>query len=150
MKLNKICSKPFLVSAFAKQNQYHRHGVIVHTLKVVYQLIKNKHYALVPAGILHDIGKPFTAKQDKQEDIDGGWYSFKNHEEMSWFIIRNWPFVSDYTKDIVRYHYLIRDISKSAVRDPKRHKRLKKRWDGLSEDMKKDLRDFLVCDDMGK
>jgi len=54
------------------------------------------------AGLLHDIGKPVVAYQ-KEEDIALGEYSFTDHEEMSYLIIKDWKFVSDYTKKLVRY-----------------------------------------------
>lgn len=56
--------------------------------------------------------KPLVAYQ-KDEDKEFGKYSFTDHEERSYQLIKNWFFVSEYTKRIVRYHYLIRDIEKS-------------------------------------
>jgi predicted HD phosphohydrolase len=105
---------------------------------------------MIAAGLLHDIGKPFTADQSKDDDVLNDTYSFKNHEEISFQIIKNWWFVSDYTKNLVRYHYLIRDMSKSKINDLKRYNRLKKVWDKLPDEFKADLNIFLICDDLGK
>jgi hypothetical protein len=148
--MNKIFSKAFLRSLFLKQNGYHKHGVFVHTLKVIFHLTVAKQWKMIPAAILHDIGKPFTAKQDKPEDVANDEYSFKNHEEISYQLIKNWWFISDYTKQLVRYHYLIRDINKSKERDEKRYKRLVKIWDKLSPEFISDLQIFLDADDKGK
>lgn len=49
----------------------------------------------------------------KPEDIINNKYSFTDHEEISYQMIKDWPFISDYTKNLVRYHYLIRRISKA-------------------------------------
>ena len=66
---------------------------------------------MIVAGLLHDIGKPIIAYQDKEDKITNE-YSFHNHEELSYQIIKNWK-VSSYTKQLVRYHYLIRGMSKA-------------------------------------
>ncbi|NOX15196.1 MAG: HD domain-containing protein [Epsilonproteobacteria bacterium] len=146
---NSIFSKPFLKTLFWKQNSHHRHGVLVHTLRVVYYILKRRRFKMVLAGLLHDIGKPFVAYQ-KEEDIALGEYSFTDHEEMSYLIIKDWKFVSNYTKKLVRYHYLIRDIKKHEIKDPKRSKEKSEIWDGLSQAMRHDLRVFLLCDDAAK
>ena len=79
-----------------------------------------------------------------------GEYSFTDHEEKSYEIIKRWPFVSDYTKTLVRYHYLIRDIQKSETKDPERHTAKKAIWDRLDTGMQEDLKRFLKYDDLGK
>ena len=121
----------------------------MHTLKVVYHIMKNKDFKLLPAGFLHDIGKPFVAYQDEEDVLTGEW-SFTDHEEKSYQIIKNWKFLSDYTKQIVRYHYLIRDIKKHKTKDPKRSKEKQKIWDSLDESMQEDLKRFIRYDDLGK
>jgi len=102
------------------------------------------------AAILHDFGKPVTAFKKDAEDIEFNEYSFTDHEEVSYKIIKNYPFVSQYTKNIVRYHYLIRDIKKSKTEDLPRYAEKKLIWDSLDDEMHKDLELFLVCDDAGK
>ena len=121
----------------------------MHTLKVVYHIIKNKDFKLLPAGFLHDIGKPFVAYQDEEDILTGEW-SFTDHEEKSYQIIKNWKFISEYTKQIVRYHYLIRDIKKHKTKDPKRSEEKQKIWDSLDKDMHEDLERFIKYDDLGK
>jgi hypothetical protein len=147
---NKILSKPFLKSLFFTQNKYHQHGVLLHTLRVLYNVLKNKDYRFVAAALLHDIGKPSTAFKKDEEDIEFDEYSFTDHEERSYQIIKNWPFVSDFTKQIVRYHYLIRDIKKSKTEDLVRYAQKRDIWDSLDEKLKDDLGEFLVYDDLGK
>ena len=147
--MNKVFSKPFLLTLFWKQNKYHRHGVLVHTLKVLYHTLINKDYKLLPSALLHDIGKPFVAYQDEEDVITGEW-SFTDHEEKSYQLIKNWKFVSEYTKQIVRYHYLIRDIEKHKTKGPKRSEEKKRIWDSLDEDVQEDLRRFIRYDDLGK
>ena len=148
--MNKIISKPFLKSLFWKQNKHHQHGVFLHTLRVVYYTIKFGDFKLIPAAIFHDIGKPFVAFQ-KEEDIELDEFSFTDHEEESYQIIKKWFFLSDYTKHMVRYHYLIRDVylcEKKGKLD--RFKEKKDIWDSLSNDYKKDLERFIKYDDFGK
>lgn len=147
---NKFYSKAFLKSLFFTQNKWHQHGVFVHTLRVLYYVIKKAHYRFIPSAILHDIGKPITAFVKDEEDAEFGEYSFTDHEEMSYNIIKDWAFVSDYTKNLVRYHYLIRDIKKSKTEDLARYAQKQDIWDSLDEEMHKDLELFLVCDDLGK
>jgi len=142
-------SKPFFITLFWKQNNHHKHGVFMHTMKVVFHTIKNKDIKLIPAAILHDIGKPVVAYQ-KEEDIETGEWSFTDHEEKSYQIIKNWKFISNYTKTIVRYHYLIRDIHKHKTKDPVRYEAKKKIWEGLDKALKEDLVRFLEYDDLGK
>ncbi len=131
------------------QNDWHQHGVLVHTLRVAYYCLKARDWKLFPAALLHDIGKPSVAYQ-KSEDIEFGEYSFSDHEERSYEIIKNWFFIGEYTKLIVRYHYLIRDIKKSKIENSLRYEEKKAIWESLNEDMQKDLARFLVYDDLGK
>jgi len=147
---NSIFSKAFLDSLFFTQNKWHQHGVLLHTLRVVYYTLKHRDFKMLCAAFLHDIGKPFSAFKKDQEDFDFDEWSFTDHEERSYQIIKKWPFISDYTKKLVRYHYLIRDIRKSKYEDPQRYLRKKKIWDTLDEDFKKDLERFLKYDDLGK
>lgn len=146
---NNFFSKPYLKSLLIIQNNWHQHGVLVHTLRVLFYCLKAGEFKFVAAALLHDIGKPRVAYQ-KEEDIEFGEYSFTDHEEKSYQIIKNWPFVSEYTKDIVRYHYLIRDIKKSKKEDLPRYFEKQTIWDGLSEDMQEDLKKFFIYDDLGK
>jgi predicted HD phosphohydrolase len=147
---NSFFSKPFLKSLFFTQNKWHQHGVLVHTLRVVYHVIKRGNYKLLAAAFLHDIGKPFTAYVKDEEDREFNEYSFTDHEERSYEIIKSWPFISDYTKNMVRYHYLIRDIEKSKKEDLKRYAEKKDIYDALDDETKEDLAEFLICDDLGK
>jgi len=147
---NSFFSKANLMSLFFVQNKWHQHGVLLHTLRVTYYSLKAGDFKLFAAALLHDIGKPSTAYKKDAEDIEFGEYSFTNHEERSYQIIKNWPFISQYTKEIVRYHYLIRDIKKSKTENLSRYKSKKTIWDSLDDSMKKDLRRFLKYDDAGK
>lgn len=105
---------------------------------------------MVAAGFLHDVGKPFVAFKKDDEDWEFDEWSFTDHEERSYQIIKNWPFISEYTKLLVRYHYLIRDIKKSKKEDLARYVAKKEIWDSLDEDLQKDLERFLKYDDLGK
>jgi len=147
---NKIFSKPFLDSLFFTQNKWHQHGVLVHTLRVLYNVIKGGDYKFIPAAILHDIGKPFSAFKKDEEDWEYDEWSFTDHEERSYQIIKNWPFISEYTKKIVRYHYLIRDIKKSKTENLERFAQKSAIWEKLDGAMQEDLRRFLAYDDAGK
>jgi len=147
---NKILSKPFLDSLFFTQNEWHQHGVLVHTLRVTYYALKGGGFKFLAAGLLHDVGKPFTAFKKDADDYEFNEWSFTDHEERSYQIIKNWPFISDYTKKLVRYHYLIRDIKKSKKENYERYLEKKAIWDSLDEDLKEDLRKFLIYDDLGK
>ena len=147
---NKIFSKPFLDSLFFTQNKWHQHGVLVHTLRVVYNVLKHKDYSMLAAALLHDIGKPFVAFKKDDEDWEYNEWSFTDHEEKSYQIIKNWPFLSDYTKNLVRYHYLIRDLKKSKKEDLARYAEKQAIWETLDDDFKKDLERFLKYDDLGK
>jgi predicted HD phosphohydrolase len=147
---NKIFSKPFLDSLFFTQNKWHQHGVLLHTLRVVYYTLVNGDFKMLAAALLHDIGKPFVAFKKDEEDWDFDEWSFTDHEERSYQIIKNWPFLSDYTKNLVRYHYLIRDIRKSKKEDLARFAQKKAIWDKLDDAFKADLERFLRYDDLGK
>ena len=131
------------------QNNWHQHGVFFHTLRVTYYALKAGDFKLLAACLLHDIGKPSVAYQ-KPEDIEHGEYSFTDHEERSYQLIKNWSFISEYTKSVVRYHYLIRDMKKSFTEDKNRYHTKKQIWDSLSPDLQKDLERFLLYDDLGK
>ncbi len=146
---NKFFSKPFLKTLFWKQNKHHRHGVLIHTLRVTYYAVVNGDFRVIPAALLHDIGKPVVAYQ-KPEDILAGEYSFTDHEEESYQVIKGWGFVSDYTKELVRYHYLVRDIDKHKVKDPIRAKEKLEIWNSISLELQSDLKRFLRYDDLGK
>jgi len=146
---NNIFSKPYLKSLFFVQNNWHRHGVLLHTLKVVYHTIKAKDNKMIMAAFLHDIGKPKVAYQ-KPEDIEVGEYSFTDHEEKSYQMIKNISFISNYTKTIVRYHYLIRDIKKSKIEDKTRYDYKIKIWNSLEKSIQDDLARFIKYDDLGK
>ncbi|MEA3372029.1 MAG: HD domain-containing protein [Campylobacterota bacterium] len=147
---NSFFSKPFLKSLFFTQNKWHQHGVFLHTLRVTYYVLKAGEYKMLGAGLLHDVGKPFTAFKKDAEDIEFHEYSFTDHEERSYQIIKNWGFVSEYTKNLVRYHYLIRDMKKSKKENLERYAQKKTIWDSLDENMKDDLMRFLHYDDLGK
>lgn len=147
---NKIFSVPFLRSLFLIQNEWHQHGVLVHTLRVMYYTLKAGEFKMLMAALLHDVGKPFSAFVKDADDVEYGEYSFTDHEERSYQIIKEWPFISEYTKNLVRYHYLIRDIKKSATENIARHEQKKKIWDTLDAKMHEDLQMFLGFDDAGK
>ena len=149
-KRNSIFSIPFWRSLLFRQNKYHQHGVLVHTLRVVWNVIKAGEWKMLPAALLHDIGKPFVAYEKDEEDREYGEYSFTDHEEMSYQIIKNWPFLSDYTKNLVRYHYLIRDLEKSKKEDLPRYAKKYEIWEKLDDDFKKDIERFMAYDDAGK
>jgi len=122
---------------------------LMHTLEVAYHVLKHKDYKFFLVALLHDIGKPFVAYQ-KQEDVDTKEWSFTDHEEYSYQIIKDWKFVSDETKKLVRYHYLIRDIKKHKTKNPKRSQEKQEIWDSLDEVMHKDLKTFQKYDDLAK
>jgi len=147
---NSFFSKPSLMSLFFVQNKWHQHGVLVHTLRVVYYTLKAFEFKMFATALLHDIGKPSSAFVKDKEDEEYSEYSFTDHEERSYQIIKNWFFISNYTKQLVRYHYLIRDIKKSYTEDKSRYESKKKIWDSLSSDVHRDLELFLKFDDQGK
>ena len=147
---NSIFSKAFLDSFFFTQNKWHQHGVLVHTLRVTYCCLKAGEWKFFAAGLLHDIGKPFSAFKKDAEDYEFFEWSFTDHEERSYQIIKDWSFISEYTKKIVRYHYLIRDMRKSQTEDPDRYAKKLVIWNSLDSKMHEDLERFLRYDDEGK
>jgi len=147
---NSFFSRAFLESLFFVQNKWHQHGVLVHTLRVLYYTLKAGEFRFLAAALLHDIGKPVCAYKKDEEDVEFGEYSFTDHEERSYEIIKDWRFISDYTKRVVRYHYLIRDIVKSKEEDMQRYESKKEIWESLDPALKKDLEKFLTFDDLGK
>lgn len=137
------------MTLFVKQNKWHRYSVLRHTFEVTYQCIKHEDLRFVVPALLHDIGKPFVAFQDEQDILENT-YSFTDHEEASYQMIKNWP-LSRWTKDIVRYHYLIRDIQKCKEKgNIERLEEKTKIWNSLPNQMKKDIGLFMKYDDMGK
>lgn len=149
MLLNKILSKNFLSSAFYKQNSWHKHGVVVHPLCTVYYAVRFGGKRFFLPALLHDIGKPFCATQKGMDRISST-FSFTKHEELSYLIIKGWP-ISQRTKDIVRYHFLIRDIEKNRhSKNTSRFNRLSRVWERLDESLKSDLLEFMQYNDMGK
>jgi putative nucleotidyltransferase with HDIG domain len=147
---NKVYSKPFLITLFFKQNKWHRYGVLIHTLKVVCGVIKDKNYKFLAAALFHDIGKPSVAYQD-EEDILVKEYSFTDHEEKSYQIVKNWFFLSNWTKNIIRYHYIIRDLKNSKQKGLiSRVQRLEKSWKLLDKEFIQELKCFMIYDDYGK
>ena len=147
---NKIFSFAFLNSLFCTQNKWHQHGVLIHTLRVTYYVLKARDFKFLAAALLHDVGKPYSAFKKDKEDYEFHEWSFTDHEERSYQIIKSWPFVREYTKNIVRYHYLIRDIKKSKKENLNRYAQKQKIWDSLDDVMHKDLHQFLEYDDRGK
>lgn len=67
MKRKRVLKKEFFITLLIKQNKWHRFGVLVHTLALVVQIIKAKKYKMIPAGFLHDIGKPYIASQNEKD-----------------------------------------------------------------------------------
>lgn len=149
MKTKRLLKKEFYITLFIKQNKWHRFGVLLHTLAVVVHTFKAKKYKMIPAAFLHDIGKPYVAFQN-EKDKQTGEYSFFNHEEISYHIIKNWK-VSPYTKNLVRYHYLIRGMQKAKEKNLLGvYKRMKRDFDSLDVDFVEDLKLFMKFDDLGK
>ncbi|MCK5110457.1 MAG: HD domain-containing protein [Arcobacteraceae bacterium] len=147
---NSIFSKVFWITLLFKQNEYHKYGVLLHTFKVLYSVLKAGDYKFISSALFHDIGKPVVAYQ-KPEDIPVNEYSFTDHEEKSYQIIKNWPFLSDWTKNIVRYHYILRDIGKCKEEGNfKRFERLEKSLSTLDDKFISQLKVFLKYDDFGK
>ena len=150
MRPNRIFRKEFFITLFIKQNKWHRYSVLVHTLMVAYYAIKAKHYKMITAGLLHDIGKPVLAYQGENDRLTGQ-YSFTNHEEIGYQMIKKVPFISDYTKNLVRYHFLIRgmDIAQRKGYEG-RYRRMKRIYDSLDDSFVEDLKLFLEFDDLAK
>lgn len=149
MKRKRILKKEFFTTLFIKQNKWHKFGVLLHTLAVVFHTFKAKKYKMIPAAFLHDIGKPYVAFQDENDKITNE-YSFYNHEEISYQIIKDWK-VSPYTKKLVRYHYLLRGMQKAFEKNHMaRYFRMKRAYESLDEDFICDLKLFMKFDDLGK
>ena len=149
MKFIRVFRKEFFITLFFKQNKYHRFGVLLHTLALVYHTTKHKQYKMIPSAFLHDIGKPIIAFQDEKDKITGE-YSFHNHEELSYQIIKNWK-ISTYTKNLVRYHYLIRGMEKAKERNQMgKYKRMKRSYDKLDLSFINELELFMRFDDLAK
>jgi len=115
----------------------------------MYGVIKDKNYKFIVPALLHDIGKPFIAYQ-KDTDIPLGIYSFTNHEEKSYQLIKNISFISQWTKDIVRHHFIIRDMKRCKENNIVKYEKLKQTWDTLDDEFINDLQTFLIYDDFGK
>ncbi len=144
MILNEDYRKPFKffwITLLFKQNHYHKFGVLLHTLKVVYAVIQAKDYRFLAAAFLHDIGKPFVAYQRPQDKVQGI-YKFTAHEEKSYEIIKKWPFISNWTKQIVRYHFVIIDMKRNPL--------LEETWSKFDTKFQEDLQIFLKYDNFGK
>lgn len=149
MKKNRILRREFFITLFLKQNNHHKYGVLLHSFSLAYHAFKNQRYDMLLAAFLHDIGKPFIAYQNS-EDKATNEYSFTNHEEISYQIIKNWK-ISDYTKKLVRYHYLIRGMKKAQKRDQwSKYLRMKKRFDSLDSKFVEELKIFMKFDDLAK
>ena len=147
---NSIFGKVFWTTLLIKQNEHHRYGVFLHTLKVTWGAIKDGQFRFIVPALLHDIGKPVVAYQ-KPKDIPMKTYSFTDHEEKSYLMVKSWFFLSDWTKDMIRYHYLIRDISKSKKENKlERLERLEKSWAKLTPEFIEDLEQFFIYDAYGK
>ena len=150
MRINRILRKEFFITLFVKQNKWHRYSVLVHTLALVYHAIRAKEYKMIVAGLLHDIGKPVVAFQDEKDKLTGE-YSFTNHEEISYQLIKNIPFISPYTKNLVRYHYLMRGKQVAKKKgNMGRYHRMQRIYNQLDEDFLRDLALFLKFDDLAK
>ena len=147
--MKRVLRKEFLITLFLKQNKWHKHSVLIHTLRLVQECIKAKRYDFILAGLLHDIGKPFCAFQDEKDKLNGT-YSFTNHEEISYRLIKNWK-INNKTKILVRYHYLLRGyekaLEKGLIKKANRYKRI---IDKLDDDLLEDLKVFQSLDDLAK
>lgn len=149
MRLKRVFRKEFFITLFIKQNKWHKHAVLGHTLKLVYHTVKAKRFDMIVAGLLHDIGKPIVAYQDEDDKITNQ-YSFHNHEELSYQIIKKFP-LSKYTKNLVRYHYLIRGMQKAKERNQVgKYHRMKRSYDKLDNHFVNELKIFMSFDDLAK
>jgi len=148
--MKKILRKEFLITLLWKQNKWHKHSVLIHTLRLVQECIKAKRYDFILAGLLHDIAKPLSAIQDDKDRLNGT-YSFPNHEELGYRVIKNWSFINEKTKLLVRYHYLLRGkekaLEKGLLNKAKRYERIIK---NLDSNMINDLVLFQKLDDIAK
>ena len=149
MKLKRVFRKEFFITLFLKQNKHHRFGVLLHTLALVYHTTRHKQYKMIPSAFLHDIGKPIITFQDEKNKITGE-HSFYNHEELSYQVIKSWKILT-YTKNLVRYHYLIRGMYKAKERNQiGKYKRMKRSYDKLDSSFINDLELFMKFDDLAK
>ena len=149
MNTKRIFKKEFFITLFIKQNKWHRFGILIHTLAVAFHIFKAKKYSMLSAAFLHDVGKPYVAYQNEEDKITGE-YSFHNHEEASYRIIKDWK-ISEYTKKLVRYHYLIRGMQKAKEKNHlARYNRMKRTFENLDEGFIKELELFMYFDDLGK
>jgi len=149
MKKLRILRKNFFITLFFKQNNWHKFSVLGHTFSLICHLIINKQHKMLLAGLLHDIGKPYVAFQDEKDKISNE-YSFHNHEEISYHLIKNLQ-ITTYTKNLVRYHYLARGMQKAKEKKLERkYKRLKRIYDNLDDSFKNDLKIFMKYDDLAK
>lgn len=146
----RIFRKEFFITSFWKQNKWHRHGVFIHTVRLIYQCIINRKYSYIPAAILHDIGKPIIAHQTEKDKINKE-YSFTNHEEISYRMICKYSFISNFTKYLVRYHYIHRAIDKSLRKGNfKKYARLEKKYKKINPILISHLQTFQELDDIAK
>ena len=150
MRANRIFRKEFFITLFIKQNKWHRYSVLMHTFMVVYHAVKAKEYKMITAGFLHDVGKPILAYQGENDRLTGQ-YSFTNHEEISYQLIKKLPFISDYTKKLVRYHFLIRGMEISLRKNYEgKYRRMRRIYESLDESFVNDLKLFIKFDDLAK
>lgn len=148
--LKRVTRKEFFITLLFKQNNHHKHSVLVHTLKLFYLALKDKHYDMLAAALLHDIGKPLIAYQDEKDKTIGE-YSFHNHEEISYQLVKKWSFLSHKTKDLIRYHYMIRGMQKAkGKKQLGKYNRMKRRWDKLSQNEQESVALFMRYDDLAK
>jgi predicted HD phosphohydrolase len=146
----RIMRKEFFITLFLKQNNHHRYGVLGHTLKLFWLVLKDSHYNMLAAALLHDIGKPLIAYQDEKDKTTGE-YSFHNHEELSYQLIKSWKSISPTTKFLVRFHYMIRGMQKAKEKNQLgKYNRMQRMWDRLTNEEKEKIALFMRYDDMAK
>jgi len=76
--------------------------------------------------------------------------TFHNHKELSYQIIKNWK-ISTYTKNLVRYYYLIRGMEKAKERNQiGKYKRMKIFYDKLDSSFIEELELFMKFADLAK
>lgn len=149
MNKNRIFRKEFFITLFIRQNKWHKYGVLLHTFALISHVLKSGYYEMFLAALLHDIGKPYVAFQDEDDKLTNQ-YSFHNHEEISYYLIKNWP-ISSYTKKLVRYHYLIRGMQKAKEKEQYgKYYRQKRIFNKLDEEFKNKLSIFMKFDDLAK
>ena len=47
--------KFLLITLFWKQNKWHKHSILIHTLKVLYYVLKNKDYKFILPALLNNL-----------------------------------------------------------------------------------------------